>query len=94
MDVFESYIKAIDIDYDSEKFFFTGYVYQLKTPQFKVVKRSVYAKGTTYMKEFVEYYGQNCYFPASGKCFIKFITDFSEKDYTEEFRDFIRSEKY
>ena len=46
MDAFESYINAIDIDYDSEKVTITGYVYKLKTPQFKNVKQSAYAKGT------------------------------------------------
>ena len=60
MDDFERYINAIDIDYDSEDVIFTGYVYKLNTPQFKVVKRSVYGKGTNYMQEIVEYQGQNC----------------------------------
>ena len=46
MDNFESYINAIDVDYDSEDVTFTGYVYKLNTPQFNVVKRSAYAKGT------------------------------------------------
>ena len=54
MEDFESYINAIDIDYDSEDVIFSGYVYKLKTPHFKVVKRSAYTKGTTYKKENVE----------------------------------------
>ena len=33
----ENYINAIDIDYDSEDVIFTGYVYKLNTPHFKVV---------------------------------------------------------
>ena len=45
MDDFERYINAIDIDYDSEDVTFTGYVYKLDTPQFKVVKRSAYSRG-------------------------------------------------
>ena len=44
MNVFESYINAIDNDYDSEDVTFTGYVYKLHAPQFKVVKRSAYEK--------------------------------------------------
>ena len=40
MDDFESYINAIDIDYDSEDVIFTGYIYKLNTPQFNVVKPS------------------------------------------------------
>ena len=46
MNDFESYINALDIDYDSEDVAFTGYIYKLNTPQFNVVKRSVYGKGT------------------------------------------------
>ena len=63
MDDFESYVKAIDIDCDSEDVTFTGYVYKLNTPQFNVAKRSAYAEGTNYMQEIVEYHGHNCYIP-------------------------------
>ena len=59
MDDFESYVNAIDIDYDSEDVTFTGYVYKLNTPQFNVVRRSPYGRGTNYMQEIVEYHGQN-----------------------------------
>ena len=93
MDDFERYINAIDVDYDSEDVTFTGYVYKLNTPHFKVVKRSAYGKGTNYMQEIVENHGQNCYIPSSGMCFIKCINYFTKKDYTEEFLTFIRSEQ-
>ena len=93
MDDFESYINAIDIDYDSEDVTFTGYVYKLDTPQFKIVKRSAYGKGTNHMQEIVEHHWQNCYIPTSGICFIKCIKYFTEKDYTEEFLTFIRSKQ-
>ena len=93
MDDFESYINAIDIDYDSEDVTFTGYVYKLNTPQIKVVKRSAYGEGTNYLQEIVEYHGQNCYIPTSRKCFIKCNIDFTEKDYTEVFLTFIRTEQ-
>ena len=92
MDDFERYINAIDVDYDSEDVTFTGYVYNLDTPQFKVVRRSAYGKGTNYMQEIVEYLGQNCYIPTSGMCFIKCINYFTKKDYTE-FSTFIRTEQ-
>ena len=59
MDDFESYLNAIDIDYDSEVVTFAGYIYKLNTPQFKVVKRSAYGKGTSYKRKSVEYHGQN-----------------------------------
>ena len=91
MDDFERYINAIDIDYNSDDVIFTGYVYKLDTPQFKVVKRSAYGKGTNHMQEIVEYHGRNCYIPTSGVCFIKCIKYFTKKDYTEEFLTSIRS---
>ena len=46
MEDFESFIIAIDIDYDSGDVIFTWYAYKLSTTQLKVVKRSAYAKGT------------------------------------------------
>ena len=62
-DVFESYRNAIDVDFDSEDVTFTGYVYKLNTPQFKVVKRSACGRGANYMQETVEYHGQKFYIP-------------------------------
>ena len=93
MDAFEKYINKKYIDYDSEDVTFTGYVYKINTPQFKVVKRSAYGKGTNYMQEIFQHYGQNCYIPTSGMCFIKCVNYFTKKDYTEEFLTFIRTEQ-
>ena len=93
MDDFESYINATGIDYDSEDVTFNGSVYKLDTLQFKVVKRSVYGKGTDCMQEIVEYHGQIVYMPTSGICFIKCIIYFTKKDFTEEFSTFIRTEQ-
>ena len=92
MDDFESFINAIDVDYDSEDVTFIGYVYKMNTPQFNIVRRSAYGKGTTYTQEIVEYREQNCYIPTSGMCFIKCINYFTKKDYTDEVLTFIRSE--
>ena len=50
MDDFESCKNAKDVDYDSTDVTFTGYVYKLNTPLFKVVKRSAYAKVTNYLQ--------------------------------------------
>ena len=93
MDDFERYINSIDVDYDPEDGTITGYVYKLDTPQFRVVRRSAYRKGTNYKPEIVEYHGQNCYIPTSEMCFIKCINCFTKKEYTEEFLTFIRSEQ-
>ena len=38
IDAFESFINAIDQDYDSEDAFFNGYVYKINTPQFNLVE--------------------------------------------------------
>ena len=46
------------------------------------------------MQEIVEYNGRNCYIRTSGMCFIKCIIYFTNKEYTVEFREFIRNEKY
>ena len=81
MDDFDSYIDTIDIDYDSEDVTFTGYVLKQKISQFKVVKRSAYAKGTNYMTENVECNGQNCHIPTSRMCFIKCNIHFTNKDF-------------
>ena len=91
MNDFGIYINAINIDYDSEDVTFTGYIYILNTPQFKVVERSVYGKVTNYMQEIVEYHGQKCFIPTCGMCFTKCVNYFTKKDYTEEILTFIRS---
>ena len=81
---FEKYLNAKNIDYDSEDVTFTGYVFKLNTPNFKVVKRLAYGKGAPYMQKIVEYHGKNCYIPTSGMCFVKCINYFTEKKYIEE----------
>ena len=55
MGVFEKYINAIDVDYDSKDVTFTGYVYKLNTPEFKVPKGSAYAIGTNFLQDIDEY---------------------------------------
>ena len=63
VDDFESFINAIAVNYDSEDVTFTGHIYKLNTPQYKIMKGSAYGKGTNFMQKFVEYHGQNCYIP-------------------------------
>ena len=94
VDDFENYINAIDnIGYDSEDVIFTGWLYKLNTPEFKKVNRSQFGRGKDFKQDIVEYIGSNCYIPTSGNCFIKCINYFTEKDYTEEFLTFIRTEQ-
>ena len=49
-DDFETFIKAIDVDYDSDDVIFTGCWHKLKTHQIKKVKKSQYRRGTDFNK--------------------------------------------
>ena len=92
--VFETYVNAVDKSgYESDDVTFTGWLYEVNTPEFNKVNRSRYGKGTNFEQDIVEYTGNNCYIPTSGNCFIKCNNDFTEKDYTEEFLTFFRSEQ-
>ena len=71
VDDFESFINAIDIDYDSNDVTFTGYVYKSNTPQFNRVNRSQYGRSTDFEQDVVEYIGNNCFIPPSGICFYQ-----------------------
>ena len=42
MDDFESYINAIDEEFDAADAIFNGYIYKLKTPHFNKLNRSQY----------------------------------------------------
>ena len=68
-------------------------MYKLNTPEFKKVNRSQYGRGADFKQDIVEYVGNKCYIPTSGNCFIKCVNYFTEKDYTEEFLTFIRTEQ-
>ena len=89
---FGSYINAMDVDYDSENVSFFGYVHKLNTPQFFIVKRSAYAKGNIYMKENVDYPFTKLLYTNFRNVFIKCNNYFTNKEFTEDFRHFIRSE--
>ena len=93
-DDFDAYINAIDNGgCDSEDVIFTRWLYILNRPEYKKVNRSQYGKGTDFRQDIVEYKGNNCYIPSSGNCFLKCINFFIEKDYTEEFLTFIRTQQ-
>ena len=68
---YESYINAIDQDYDSEDANFNGYIYKIITPQFNKVNRSQYGNGCTFDKKIIEYRGNNCFIPSKRYCFVK-----------------------
>ena len=93
MDGFEAYINSIDEGYDNDDCIFNGYIYKIKTPQFKKVKRSQYGNGCSFDKIINEYRGNNCFIPSKGYCFIKCINFFTGQDYKQQYLEFIRSEQ-
>ena len=60
---YESYINAIDQDYESEDAIFRGYNYKLNTLQLNLVNRSQYGIGFNFKHQIVEYQGNNCFIP-------------------------------
>ena len=93
MDDYEAYINSIDQDYDSEDAIFNGYIYKLNTPQFNKVNRSQYGNGCDFKHEIIEYRGNNCFIPSKGYCFIKRLNFLTDRDYKQQYLDFIRNEK-
>ena len=93
IDDYESYINAIDEDYDAEDAIFTGYIYKLDTPQFKKLNRSQYGNGCDFKHENIEYRGNNCFIPTNGYCFVRCINFITGQDYKQQYQDFIRNEK-
>ena len=89
MDDFERSIYGKNIDYDIGHVTFSGYVYNLKTPQFNQVNRSQYGKCTDFKQDIVEYIGNNYYIPTSGNYFLKCNIFLTQKDHTEEFLNLI-----
>ena len=91
--VYESYINAIDEDYESDDAIFNGYIYKNNTPQFSIVNRSQYGNGCDFKHEILEYQGNNCFVPTKGYCFIKYVNFITGQDYKQQNLDFIRNEK-
>ena len=79
---FEGFINAIDVDYDSERFF-TQWLYTLNTPKFNGVWGAQY--GTDFEQDVVDIMGNNCYFPTSGQFFRNLIIHLTGKGYTKDF---------
>ena len=53
-DDIETYINAIDVNYDSEDVFLTGLFYKLNTTEFNKINRSQYSRGTDFKEDIVE----------------------------------------
>ena len=70
---YEAYINSIDEGYVAEDAISNGYIYKIKTAQFKKVNKSQYGNGCVFKHEVIEYRGSNCYIPTKGYCFVKCI---------------------
>ena len=78
VDEFETYFFVVDSGgCDSEDVIFKRWLYILNTPDKKIVNRSLYARGTDFKQDIVEYIGNNCYNPTIGNCFTKRIKYFT-----------------
>ena len=73
--------------------FFTGWLYKLKTAEFKKVNRSQYARGTDFKQDIIEFILNNCYLPTSGNYFMKCINYSTGKNYAGEFYTFDPTEQ-
>ena len=90
---YESYINAIDQDYESEDAIFNGYIYKVNTPLLNLVKRSQYGNCCVFKHEIIDYRGHNCFIPTKRYCFVKCIKYLTGGEYKEQNLDFIRNEK-
>ena len=63
IDDFESYLNAINQDYESEAAIFNGQIHKIYTLQSNSVNRNQYGIGCDFRHEFIEYRGNNCFIP-------------------------------
>ena len=86
-------IEKINERYDeSVPISFTGLVIKY-TKSFNKIRRSYYGAGCDSFKKIIEYRGVLCYIPEENKCFRKCLEFISNKDLSEEYRDFIKNSK-
>ena len=93
---YESYINAINQDYESEDVIFKGYNYKINTPQFNLVNRSQYRKGCDFKQEIIEYRGNYCFITTKGYCFVKrniFINFITRAHYKQQYLGFFPKRK-
>ena len=88
VDDFDTFINAIDGDFDSEDVIFSGWLYKLNTAEFNKAIRSQYGKTTRFKQEIVVYTGNNCYIPTSGNWFMEKFSYLTGEDYREIFFNF------
>ena len=90
---YEATFNAIDEGYDAEDAIFNGYIYNINTPQFKLVNRSQYENGFDFKHEIIGYRGISCFIPTKGFCFANYIKFLTGQDYKQQYLDLMQNEK-
>ena len=86
-------IEKINERYDeSVPITFTGIVIKY-TKSFNKIRRSYYGTGCDSFKKIVEYRGVLCYIPEENECFRKCLEFIYNKDFTENYHDFIKKKQ-
>ena len=86
-------IDKINAKYDeSIPITFTGVLIRY-TKNFNKIRRSYFGTGCDSFKKIVEYKGVLCYIPEENECFRKCLKFIHEKDFSEQYHDFIKDSK-
>ena len=93
IDDYESYIHAIDQNYEYEDGIFYGYIYKTKNPQTSLVFSSQNGNGCDLKHEITEDRGNNCFIPTKGHCFVKCNHFITGEDFKQQHFENIGNEK-
>ena len=85
---YETYVNAIDQDYESEDAIFNGYIYRTDTPQVNLFNRSQYGKGRDFKLQIFEFPGNICFKTTNSYCFVKCINILTGEDYKQQYLNF------
>ena len=90
-DELAKFLDKISDKYDDHpSIYYTGNIYTYFRI-FKQVNRSEYGRGANEFNNILEYQGNNCYIPNGNGCFLKCINYISDKDFSIEYLEFIKS---
>ena len=85
-----NWIEKLNDKYDETlNITFTGELIRY-TKTFNKIQRSDYGTGCDSLKKIVEYRGDLCYIPEENECFRKCLDFLYEKDFSQQYRDFIK----
>ena len=90
---YESYINAIDQDYESEDAIFNIYIYKRDTPHFHLVNKLQYRNDCDIKHQNIVYLGNISFVPTKRYRFVKRIILLTGENYKEKYLDFLGKEK-